>query len=66
MGHAVAPGGRCKGLQKVLADEAADETRGTDENDETEPLNRQADESGPSFGTAEGQSGPGFSTVLAQ
>jgi integrase len=29
-------------------------------------LNRHANESGPSFGTAQGQSGPGFDTVLAQ
>jgi hypothetical protein len=29
-------------------------------------LNRQANESGPGFGTAQDQSGPGFGTVLAQ
>jgi hypothetical protein len=29
-------------------------------------LNRLANESGPGFGTAQGQSGPGLDTVLAQ
>jgi integrase len=29
-------------------------------------LNRQANESGPSFGTTQGQPGPGFGTVMAQ
>ena len=29
-------------------------------------LNRQANESGPGFGTAQGQAGPGFGTVMAQ
>ena len=34
VGHAIAPAGRCEGFQEILADEAADETRGIGE---TEP-----------------------------
>src|ERR1035441_4664138 len=40
VGHAVAPTGRCEGIQEVLADEATDETRGVDQIESSGKLRR--------------------------